>query len=173
MPAWIFPGLMLLVTCGGVAGGPQMDQPGAVRIYKTTFLRYQFPNNQSRRQSEPASVEVGFEVSSGGKRALELGLANDSGCQVKSTTWLTTNSAEAGVVTGGRVITARFPLHGIILGQKPRLLRTQGGWTMSVCLRDQGDRWQVEGELLLPHLHGQRELRDGSNSTIHQHKPGA
>ena len=174
VPAWIFPGcVMLLVTCGGVAG-VQTDQPGLVSLHKTTFLRYQLPNNQSTPWSEPVSVDVGFEVSSGGKSrlALEVGLANDSGCQVVSTTWLTTNLAEPGMEGGGRVITARFPLHGIILGQVPRLPRTQEGWTMSVCLRYQGGRWQAKGEVLLPHLPDKEDshqaekhlplLRDGS-----------
>ena len=180
VPAWIFPGVILLVTCGGVAG-VQLDQPGLVRLHKTTFLRYQLPNNQSQKRLEPVSVEVGVEVSSGGKSqlAVEVGLANDSACQVMSTTWLTLNPAETGMA--GRVITASFPLHGIRLGQVPGLPRTQeGGWTMSVCLRVAGGRWQAKGEVLLPPLPNQEQpkqaekhlplLQDGS--TIHRDEPG-
>merc|ERR1719458_2497170 len=174
VPAWIFPGVILLVTCGGVAG-VQIDQPGLVRIHKTTFLRHQWPNNQSQTRWEPVSVEVGFEVSLGGasRLPLEVGLANDSGCQVMSTTWLAGTPAQPGL-EGGRVITARFSLHRLVLGQVPRLPRTQGGWTMSVCLREQGGRWEAKGEVLLPQLPDKEEAhplpRDGS--TLQQQHPG-
>merc|ERR1719458_1304850 len=174
VPAWIFPGVILLVTCGGVAG-VQIDQPALVRIHKTTFLRYQLPDNQSQTRSEPVSVEVGFEVSLGGasRLPLEVGLANDSGCQVMSTTWLAGTPAEPGL-EGGRVITARFSLHRLVLGQVPRLPGTQGGWTMSVCLREQGGRWEAKGEVLLPQLPDKEEAhplpRDGS--TLQQQHPG-
>ena len=180
VPAWIFPGVILLVTCGGVAG-VQIDQPGLVRIHKTTFLRYQLPNNQSQTRSEPVSVEVGFEVSLGlaSRLPLEVGLANDSGCQVMSTTWLTGNPSKPGL-EGGRVIAARFPMHRLMVGQVPRLPRTQGGWTMSVCLREQGGRWEPKGEVLLPQLPGKEEVHQAEKhlpllrdaSTIQGQQPG-
>merc|ERR1719458_2302096 len=179
-PAWIFPGVIILVTCGGVAG-VQIDQPGLVRIHKTTFLRYQLPNNQSQTRWEPVSVEVGFEVSLGGasRLPLEVGLANDSGCQVMSTTWLAGTPAQPGL-EGGRVITARFSLHRLVLGQVPRIPRTQGGWTMSVCLREQGGRWEAKGEGLLPQLPDEEEAHQAEKhlpllqegSTIQQQQSG-
>ena len=168
MPAWIFPTCVILLVTSGGAAGVQIDQPGVPAIHKTTFLGYQFPNNQSQGRSEPTVVEVGVELRSGWKSqpVLELGLASDSGCQsVMSTTWLTTKpGAEGGM---GRAIRARLPLHGIILGELPGIRRTQAGWAMSVCLRSPGGRWQAHGEVHLPqhlgsqqHLH--HRLRDGS-----------
>ena len=168
VPAWIFSTCVILLVTAGGAAGVQIDQPGVATIHKTTFLGYQFPNNQSQGRSEPSVVEVGVELRSGWKSqpVLELGLASDSGCQsVMSTTWLTTKpGAEGGM---GRAIRARLPLHGIILGELTGIRRTQAGWAMSVCLRSPGGRWQAHSEVHLPQHPGSQQhlhhlLRDGS-----------